>query len=162
MIPLPDISADWLLGRVRDNGEGCLVWVGYSQKGDPKANFGPGPVNVRRAIWKAMTGADPRPGYIVRCSCETFNCVEPAHVVQLPASYRNKGRKQTIQQRAATAVALRAKSKIKDEIEAIRSLERTQRQEAERLGISPAMVSRVRLGKNWAPMTTPFSGLGAR
>jgi len=41
-------------------------------------------------------------------------------------------------------------------------LERTQRQEAERLGISQAMVSRIRLGKNWAPMTTPFSGLGAR
>jgi hypothetical protein len=162
VIPLPDISADWLLARVRDNGEGCLVWTGYSDKGHPKANFGPGAVIVRRVIWKTLTGQKPRADRIIKCTCGTPNCVEPAHLEQLSHGHRNIGRKQTIQARAASTRALRAKSKIKDEIEAIRSSDFTEAEEAARVGISQAMVSRIRLGKNWAPISSPFVGLGAR
>jgi hypothetical protein len=39
---IPEVTAAWVLARVRDNGDGCLVFIGYSQVGNPKANFGAG------------------------------------------------------------------------------------------------------------------------
>lgn len=164
MRKLPDITADWLLARVRDDGEGCLIWTRYSQNGDPKATFSTEaiPCNVRRVIWQALTGKKLRKGRIIKTCCGTHNCVEPAHLVNLPAGARNKGRKQTITARAATAAALRAKSKIADAIDEIRDSGLTQDEEAARRGISQAMVSRIRLGKNWQDYRNPFAQMGAR
>lgn len=157
------ITADWLLARVRDNGEGCLVWTRYSQDGNPKAVLTTEgiPVNVRRVAWKALTGQKPRKGMDIKTCCGTLNCVDPAHLVQKPINARNKGRKKTLTERAATAEALRAKSKIAGFIEEIKTSELTQEQEADRCGISQSMVSKIRLGKNWRNYSNPFAGLGA-
>lgn len=159
------ITADWLLARVRDNGEGCLVWTGYSQGGHPKANFGGDnkPVNVRREVWKAMTGKRLGTDRIIRSCCGTENCVDPAHLVNLPHGARNAGRKQTLTARAASAAALRAKSKIPQAaIPEIVNSDLAQDELAQKWGCTQTMISRIQLGKNRVELSTPFAGLGAR
>lgn len=159
---MPLITQEWLDARVREEVGGCLVWTGYSQRGDPKANVGGKPRNVRQLVWKMHTGSDPRKGLFVRCTCTTPDCVAFEHLERKPDTFRNKGRKQTLQARAAVAAGLRARSKIAAEIEAIRNNPTTQQEEAARVGISQTMVSHIRLGKNWRPLVSPFAGLGAR
>lgn len=162
-MPAKEITADWLLSRVRDNGEGCLIWTRYSQHGNPKAVFDTGaiPENVRRVVWTALTGKKPRKGMIIKTSCGTLNCVEPSCLVERTASARNKGIKKTLMERSKSAMAARAKSKIADVIDEIRNSELPQQQEAKLRGISQAMVSRIKLGKNWRDFSNPFAGLGA-
>lgn len=158
-----NIDADWLLARVRDNEEGCLIWTRYSQDGNPRANFADAiPKNVRRVVWESLTGKEPRKGTIIKTCCGTLNCVEPSHLVQRPASTRTKGRKQTVVHRAAMAKALRAKSKISGVIDEIRNSDLSQTEEAKRHGISQSMVSKIKLGKSWQDYSSPFAGLGGR
>lgn len=162
---VPMITADWLLARVRDNGEGCLVWTGYSQGGHPKANFGGDnkPFNVRRVIWKALTGRDVRKDRIIKTSCGVHNCADPAHLVEKPHGARNKGRVQSLAERAKQAMAQRAKSTMDPAVlQEIRAGELTQVALAAKAGCSQAMVSRIQLGKNWRDFSNPFSQLGAR
>lgn len=160
---LPDITADWLLARAKDNGEGCLIWTRYSQNGNPKATFGSEavPLNVRRVIWKALTGKEPRKGHIIKTCCGTWNCIDPAHLVQKPEGAKTKGRKQTLAAKVANSKAQRARSKIAGVIDEIKSSELTQADVAEKYGISQSLVSQINLNKIWRDYSNPFAGLGA-
>lgn len=152
---LPIIEADWLLARVRDDGDGHLIWTGYSQRGDPKCNFGRAsgdtPINLRRAIWKTMhDGREPRSDRIYVAVCGVYNCVEPAHIEARERGYSMIGRPVSLMQKVRNAKAHRAKSNLTPEdIADILTGELTQQQYADKYGITQSMVSLIQLRKAW-------------
>jgi hypothetical protein len=117
-------------------------------------------VNLRRVIWKSMTGREPRRDRIYRSCCGTLNCLEPSHIVELTPAHRNLGRVQTLVARAAMAKALRAKSHLTEvEISDMRTCAKTQNEYAAQYGISQTMVSSIQLGKAWIEyFGNPFAG----
>jgi hypothetical protein len=161
---LPNITADWLMARVKDNGEGCLIWTGYSYKGQqPMMNFkGNVPTTVRRVIWNAMHERAPKKNRIIRTTCGTPNCVDPAHLVSETRGAPNIGRKHTLTACAAVAKAQRERSKIAEVVALIRESDEPGTIVGARYGITQSMVSKIRLGKNWQDLSNPFAGLGAR
>ncbi|MBX3653220.1 MAG: hypothetical protein KF686_03485 [Ramlibacter sp.] len=160
---LPEIKVDWLLARVRDNGEGCLIWTGFSQNGDPKATAGNNgvPYNVRRAVWRSMHGREPRKNYRVVSKCGTYNCVGPECLVEEGIGAALRGRVLPRDVRIKLAMVARAKSILTEEaLNEIKAGNEKQQTLAAKHGISQALVSRVQLGKTWADFTSPFAGLG--
>jgi hypothetical protein len=164
---LPDLSIEWLFARAYDDGNGHLIWKGYSPGGHPKANTGEScgnrPFNVRRAVWRMVSGREPRADCIIKNKCGVENCIEPGCMVQVHGSVKNQGRKHTPKAVENIAKAQRARSHLKDEdIEEIRAAEKTQEELAAEKNISQAMVSRIQLGKNWRDYRAPFAALMMR
>lgn len=160
----PEISVDWLLGRVRDNGDGCLIWTGFSQNGDPKATKGNNgvPYNVRRAIWKSMTGKTPPKNFCIVNKCGAENCVAPECLQLVQRGKLLAGRVLPKDQKIKLALIARAKSNLTQEaLQDIKAGQETQEVLGTKHGISQSMVSMIQLGKAWADLTSPFAGLGA-
>lgn len=162
---LPELSAEWILQRAHDDGAGHLIWTQYSQRGHPKANWGAaygiGPFNVRRAIWRCMTGHDPG-SRVVRNSCGVENCIEPACLECAPRSRLLAGRKVPMPHRAAIAAARRAQGPLSaTDAEAIRRAAGMEAQEATaaRLGVCQGTVHNIQAGKSWRDYRSPFEGL---
>ncbi len=161
---LPEISVDWLLERVRDNGDGCLIWTGFSQNGDPKATKGNNgvPYNVRRAIWKLMHGKDPAKNCCIVNKCRAENCVAPECLEQVPRGSLKAGKKMQANVRIKMAMARRQQSPLTQEaLQEIKSRTETQRALGRKHGITQSMVSKIQTGKSWADFTSPWAGLGA-
>jgi hypothetical protein len=103
-------------------------------------------------------------------TCGNPQCVNPAHTA--PISRRalqlrlveEHGYASNPVRRKRLADNARKRAKITAEIaEQIRNGEGTQRERAERFGVSQSVVSRIVLGKGWRTYGgNPFAGLGAR
>lgn len=161
----PCITADWLAERVRQDGE-CLVWTGYSHQGQPKAKMGGRnmpPFNVRRAVWHAA-GQPLRKGHMIRCTCDTPNCVALEHLVQVRWGTPMVGVKRDPLAVARYAATVRASSKITDEAVAeIRESDKSPKELAEEHGCSQQYIHMIRAGQFRRPLAaSPFTGLGAR
>lgn len=162
----PDITLDWLLARVvaeeGDDGRVHLIWQGYIQRGHPKANREreAGPFNVRRAVWKAKTGREPRKDRMIRHNCGVFGCVAPDCVEAVPLGEKNRGRRQTLAALANYAKARRARSHLTEQdVAEIRASEEPRDKVGDRYGISGAMVSLIRSYKAWRDYSSPFLGM---
>jgi hypothetical protein len=163
---LPNLDADWILARARDDGCGHLIWTGYSQKGVPKCNCGEAsgnrPFSVRRAVWKAMNGREPRSDGMIVNTCEVLNCIEPSCLLQVDLGARLRGRRQSLTVRANMARLKRAESHLDEaaiaSIKAAAGKRRGADVGAEHR-ISPSMVSRIQLGKSWRNYRDPFAAL---
>lgn len=156
-----ELTAMWVLFRTRDDDSGCLVWTEYSQNGNPRANFGRGARNVRREVWAALHGREPRKNHAIRTTCETCNCVEPAHLVEVRFSEWNAGRKLPLDQRIKLATIERARSHLTEEaIADLRAAKETQEALAAKWKLSQSMVSLIQVGRAWRDYGSPFFALG--
>lgn len=160
----PEITAEWLFARVIDRGDGCLVWRGGCCNGgkDPRAKINSRKVNVRRAVWAALHGRQPRADQIVRARCETPGCCEPSHLVSLVRSRAYSGKPKSLTHRAAIAKGKRKRSKLPQEIiPQILASPLSCKRESEKHGISKDMVRQIRAGRLRRDYTSPFAALGA-
>jgi hypothetical protein len=154
---LPEITADWLLARCRHvEGCDCLVWTGHIYVNDsgrdvPKARPPDClPVQVRRLVWRAMSGVSPtRNEHIIR-TCDTWGCVEPAHVAMRGPADELRGRVLPIHQRAKLAEAMRRRSSLTPEVvEQIRASTLPATKEAKLRGCGETTVHQIRNGQRW-------------
>lgn len=138
----------------------CLLWKGAIGGGGryPLIHYDGQTMSVRLALWRAM-GKKLARGHSIKPSCGEEKCVAVEHLV----SKRYAAKKKTPKARAAVAQVMRGKSKLNETVVAeIRASDETDEEIAARLGVSTFSVKDVRTYRRWAPLTTPFAGLGAR
>jgi hypothetical protein len=155
---MPTITLDWLFERTRWDGT-CLVWTGYvyvSPHGydvpKARATKDSQPMQVRRLVWRAMTGREP--GYsqqIVR-ACDTWACVGPDCLCMRRNGDALRGRALPLQHRAKIAAAQRARglSDLDEEtVLAIRLSPLPIEKEAALRGVGETTVAEIRRGTRW-------------
>lgn len=152
-------TIEQVLALCREDGD-CLIWQGSkNSKGHPKVNQ----MSGRRWMWAHYKGPIP-PGMFVSIECECVGCLNVDHMV-----LRTKGeisrlsharpatkRKQSVS--GARGMAHRAKLDA-EKARYIRHSDKLQSELAQELGISQALVSRVRLHRAWKDAANPFAGL---
>jgi hypothetical protein len=123
-------------------------------------------VSVRRALRESLTGRKVRSDHIVSTTCRTFGCVNPAHLVEITISERNRrmardGVYADPVRRSRIAEKLRASRSTltPDAVADIRQAESAS-VAAERHGISKSSALRIRAWECWKEYgKNPFSGL---
>lgn len=155
-------------GHVHLDGD-CWIWAGALQTCGSvptmRHNGKTGPVRRFILLEKGVNLAGMR----ATCRCGNPLCVHPAHLVAMTASDLQKRTAKTLgyhgnlSRRRKLAENARTRAKITAEIaEQIRCAPGTQREIAERFGVSQSVVSRVMLGKGWLTYSSavnPFAGL---
>lgn len=119
-------------------------------------------VTIGVAICFLKTGKLPAKGIFWHCTCSTSHCANPEHrkagtrkTQMLQAQYRPSAL--TLARIASTK---RARSKLSDEaIAAIRSSTATLKDLAQRFGVSPSHISRIRLGQTWRETAAPAASV---
>lgn len=72
-------TAQAIMANTREDGD-CAIWLGKSkQRGHPSMRHDGKTQLVRRVLWAAVH-SPIRPGYLVRMTCSTPQCVHPAHM----------------------------------------------------------------------------------
>lgn len=161
--PLVNFGLDDLLSMVRDDGYGCLVWVGYASDGKfPKWTRDGAERAVRRSLYRLLHGTIRRGQQIgVKCGCEL--CVHPDHLVSRSRSAVQRGIVMPVMHRANITRARRAASHLTPaQIAEIRRADVSNDAEAARYGISRNHHHRIRTGRQWVDTATPWAGLGTR
>lgn len=157
-----------LRSRVIEVGD-CWEWQGYMQNGTPQVVAYPGGVkkmvSVRKTLRELVTG-QPQPDGHYSNTCGNHRCVNPEHTLYKSESghMREMGRKRKVT--AVTANKLR-----KFRVEAgLAKLDESKAQEirlspepapvlAERFGVSKSWITKIRRGKAWRVLSSPFAGL---
>jgi hypothetical protein len=149
----------------------CLIWQGrMTSSGYPRIQIAGENFMVRRLMAEAKIGRKLKPKEVAASTCNDPACLCWDHV-----------RVTTLQQRRietgrAGGYSTKAKGmrismeKRKDSklvggqvaADEIRSDPRPSHEVAPEYGVSPSMVRRIRGGKAWQPIASPFAGLGAR
>lgn len=166
-------AAKPLLEKIRDlsveDGD-CWIWKGALQTcgSVPTMNHGGRVGAVRRFILQDQ-GVELGKR-LATYTCGNPKCVNPEHVAPITRRalqlrvVEETGIASNPMRRKRLAENARKRAKINEQIaEQIRNAEGTQREIAERFGVSQSVVSRVVLGKGWRTYGgNPFAGLGAR
>ncbi|MDO8251423.1 MAG: hypothetical protein Q7T78_17120 [Rhodoferax sp.] len=162
MNPAKEITLADLLKHVEDDGE-CLIWTSYAKNGKfPQWSVAGKLQSARRAVYELVHGPVPA-GYWVGVSCGCDLCVHPDHVVSRTPSSLRKGKALSLKNRIGLAMGRRAKSHLSgDDIQAIRASEEIHEVQATRYGVSPAMISHIKVGRKWKDHSSPWAGLGGR
>lgn len=166
-------DGEYFLKRVRarcvEDGD-CLIWPGAM------AGSGAGPVvtldaknyPVRKYVWEDTHKKAFPAGRVAAVSCKNKACLSPDHVVawtrtQVAAAW-NPDRNRTAQ--GAKLAARRRQDGRNtldiDAVAAIRASDENRHVLAQRYGIAPTSIDRLRRGVGWRDYSNPFSGLGAR
>lgn len=77
-MPYPTDPLDRFMSKVREDGNGCWIWLGYiDNKGYPRFGLAPSkPVRAHKWIYELLYG----PQEIVHHICEVKVCVNPDHL----------------------------------------------------------------------------------
>lgn len=154
--------------RVIEVGD-CWEWQGYHQNNTPQVIAYPGGVkkmvSVRRMLRELVTG-QPQPDGNYSNTCGNHRCVNPDHTIYRNESghMRDMGRKRKVS--AVTANKLR-KYRVEN---GLAKLDESKAQEirlssepapvlAERFGVSKSWITKIRRGKAWRVLSSPFAGL---
>lgn len=160
----PELTANWLLARVKEDDEGCLIWIGYTTKhGQPQARMNGEQFLVRRAVWENFHGQECPAHLWVGAKCKKPGCCRPECMTARTRSKAQKGKSLSLAHRAAIAHSRRAKSTLSDEaIAEIRASTENARDISRRLGMCDSYASTIRRGARRVDFTNPFQGLGGR
>lgn len=134
---------------------GCLRWTGWTVNGHPGGTIGGRKLLIRRALFEVERGEPVPAGKVLRCTCETPLCVDMSHCE--PTTYQRIAKACGAQglmsgpvRSARIAAAKRAGPQARiDQAQAltIRASDEPGVVLAARYGISPATVSKIRLGQ---------------
>lgn len=161
---LEDITLDWLMARVREDENGCLIWAGcYGRAGtDPQATIDYKVWPVRRLVWTLVHCKAVPKGHRIGSSCSNPACVHPEHVQAKKIGSALRGRTQSIATRIRIAQAKRAGSSLTQEaVEQMRLDDRPAAVVAQEHQIDKSYVYYIRSGKLRRDHSNPFAGLGA-
>lgn len=157
---------DRVYARCEEQGE-CRIWKGATQRNgsSPSMNWKGRVRAVRRLLLESSVGLPPV-GKQASYTCGNKRCVTLAHLAYLDRSEirarchadMTAGVRRVRSIRICAAV--RGKRKLDHEkVEAIRTAEGTQRQRADRFGVSQATVSTIDRGETWRDHNNIFGGL---
>ena len=149
--------------------DGCWIWTGAVQIACgcvPTMNHNGKVGAVRRFILEEQGVVLGK--RVATYTCGNPKCVHPDHTapatrraVQL-RSAKESGYASNPARRKKLAENARKRAKLSMELAAeIRNAEGTQRQIAQRYGVSQSVVGRVIRGQAWLSYSSPFAGLGA-
>lgn len=164
---LDEIMAE-VLKSAHECGD-CLVWTGHAnfprsggKVGTPKFRN----VSLRRLLYTKRTGHKVPAHRLITNTCETPACIEhlgPCTKADAATKgYANAGVR--MRKTASNRRTARAQPWVKlseEKAEYIRTSDKSCRAMAAELGVDKTLVSKVRLGKVWAPIaqSNPFAGL---
>jgi len=161
-------TVDSLKARCIEVGE-CWEWQGYMQNNTPQVIGYPGGlkkmVSVRRVLRELLTGQSQPDGHYGN-SCGNTRCVNPDHTLYKSQALhmRAMGKKRKVSM--VTANKLR-----KFRVEAgLAKLDEEKAQEirlsdepapvlAEKFGVSKSWITKIRRGKAWRVLASPWQGL---
>jgi hypothetical protein len=164
--PNPTLAAR-IQGRCIEDGD-CLIWQGpVTEHGMPYMHHGhSNKAMVRRVLFAALYGEVPA-GKLVTPTCLDKRCMAKKHLEAMTpkeskALHAEKGAYSNPSRSRKTAMTMRAKSDITQEVvDTIRGAP-TAKDAHERTGVSLPYCYQVRNGERRADLGNPFAGLGAR
>lgn len=146
----------------------CWIWQGCASPGYPLVKInGRGAVLVRRLVCE-LDGRPPAPRQPVASRCNEKLCCNPAHL--FPSSIQaiakaaakrgafsgaDRAAKIAATKRAAGKLTMQKAREIRMRTEAAHVL-------APIYGVDKSLINKVRSGRAWRDMSSPFAGLGAR
>lgn len=157
--------SEQLIGRVMKHAcqcGDCLLWKGaMATAGETPSIWWDGKAQpVRRVLWAAM-GRRFIAGLAVGVTCNEPKCVAPEHLVQRRP--RRLKELHPITRAKVSASARRLRSSLTEEaVQEIRLSDEPRKVIAARHSISVKSVEDIQKMRRWAPMTSPFLGLGSR
>lgn len=160
---IEDITLDWLLSRVHEDDDGCLIWTESvnPHSGLPVMRWYESMKTVRSVVYLLIHG-QMRKGKRTALSCGKKLCVHPDHVLAQNWNASLKGREIPIDTRIKIAMGQRKKSRLTDEqVQSIRSAIGTIREIGPEFGISYAHAAYIRRDEVRRDYSSPFAGLGA-
>lgn len=140
---------------------GCMLWTGaHNHKGHPKIRD----TSARRVVWELTEGPIP-PGKLVSVDCGRASCLSHLVLTTKADAARKANARADVKIKKTLGNARIAREKFgritMDIAREIRASAETGKSIAERLAVSPSLVSLVRRGKSWREATAnPFAGLG--
>lgn len=146
----------------------CWIWQGYTTKiGYPMAKIGGKAQLVRRVVCE-LDGRPPAPRQPVAARCNDKLCCKPAHLY--PSSIKviakaaaKRGAFSSADRAAKIAATKRAAGKLTmEKAREIRMRPESAPVLAPIYGVDKSLINKVRSGKAWRDMSSPFAGLGAR
>lgn len=158
-------TLETLLKRTIEEGD-CLLWTGYHGNETPYV-FHDGKLWPVRRLILALSGIEQKSTF-AGCSCGNKSCVAPEHIVQrdkrnqakVMAKQANTGATKILRIKKMTVTRREKHSKLDIETaREIRASSESAKEAASRVGISKAMVHRIRSGAAWRDGANPFAGL---
>lgn len=146
----------------------CWIWQGCASPGYPLVKInGRGAVLVRRLVCE-LDGRPPAPRQPVAARCNDKLCCKPAHLY--PSSIKviakaaaKRGAFSSADRAAKIAATKRAAGKLTmEKAREIRMRPESAPVLAPIYGVDKSLINKVRSGKAWRDMSSPFAGLGAR
>lgn len=143
----------YILGKCRlDRETGCQVWAGSTNGRQGPLTYIPGgkpKTSVRRRVWEANTGKKLTTSDVLLPRCGEPACVAFEHIAKTKRGQSQKGKRLTLLTRMRQAIGRKQRSHISDDVvKQLRDFEGTNKQAAERFGISKAAVQGIRSGRN--------------
>lgn len=147
----------------------CRIWTGKkTDTGYPRMSRRGRWFIVRRELASIKAGRPLTAREMASCTCDDPACLEWDHIeVADVQAVRERagaaGKYSTPSKAMRIAITKRRGAKIDIQTaRAIRASEDPSESEAEKHGISPSMVRRIRNNEKWREYDSPFQGLGAR
>ena len=145
-----DWLRDYLLGNTRRADGGCMLWVGALDSRQITTRVDGEKLNVRTELWRLYGRKPLPPGFCVRSVCGDPLCLAREHMVAEAHAAAIRNIPRPVHVRAKIAAGKRVNSKITMTVaDEIRASTLSERVLAEKFGVHPSMVGRIRRGDNW-------------
>ena len=160
-------TVDGVKARVIEEGE-CWLWQGYIQNKTPQiAHYIDGKkvmVSVRKLLRELETGKPQPKGHYAN-TCGEYRCVNPDHTI-----YRSKDTHMRIMGRSKGSLTKSAKLReyrvstgqvklSESKAQEIRLSEDSGPVLADRFGVSRGLINRIKQGRAWRVLSSPWQGL---
>ncbi len=145
-----DWLRDYLLGNTVQTADGCMRWAGAMDSGQIMTRVDGEKLNVRTELWRLYGKKPLPPGFCVRSVCGDPLCLAREHMVAEAHAAAIRNIPRPVHVRAKIAAGKRVNSKITMTVaDEIRASTMSERVLAEKFGVHPSMVGRIRRGDNW-------------
>lgn len=148
-----DEQLAYILGKCRiDRETGCQLWAGATNGRQGPLTYVPGgkpKTSVRRLVWELTTGKQLTRMDVLLPRCGDPACVAFACIKKAKRGQSQKGRKLSLLTRMRQAIGRKQRSHISDDVvKQLRAFEGTNKQAAERFGLTKSAVQGIRSGRN--------------